>query len=161
MVSLIYLYLLWFISTDTSFDLYISSLLAQQIRLLDCLCIYCLPYKFAFLTVYVFIACPTNSLSWLFVYLLLAQQMHLLDCLCIYCLPNKFVFLTVCVFIVCPTNLLSWLFVYLLLAQQMHLLFFLLLRNMIFWLDIIYVYYSWWLNFWKLAIKDHSSQVWF
>jgi hypothetical protein len=36
-------------------------LLAQHIRLLYCLCIYCLPNKFAFFTVYVFIACPTDA----------------------------------------------------------------------------------------------------
>jgi hypothetical protein len=64
-------------------------LLAQQICLLYCLCIYCLPNKFAFFTVDVFIACPTHSPSLLFMYLLLAQQIRLLYCLCIYCLQRR------------------------------------------------------------------------
>jgi hypothetical protein len=63
-----------------------------------------LPSKFAFFTVYVFIAFPTNLPSLLLMYLLLAQQICLLYCLCIYCLPNTFAFFTVYVFIACPTD---------------------------------------------------------
>ena len=88
---LTYIFLLFFVCPTNS-----SSLL--------CLCIYCLPSKFAFFTVDVFIACPTNLPSLLLMYLLLAQQICLLYCLCIYCLPNKFAFFTVYVFIACPTD---------------------------------------------------------
>jgi hypothetical protein len=102
----------------------------------------CDSYQRKHLLTYIFLlffVCPTNSSSLL--------------CLCIYCLPSKFAFFTVDVFIACPTNLPSLLFMYLLLAQQMQLMFFLYWWNMIFLLDIIYVYCSCCLICWKLAIR--------